>query len=201
MNHDTFENLLKLARAGDEQAIGSLLKLFEREILLIVRHRLPRRLRSRYDSMDFVQSVYQSILMDWRENPPSDFHSETQLRSYLQATASNKVLEIYRRETRTQKYDIRREVAGLVRGASAQTGASIEPKAVDPASSDPTPSKHLQAEDLMQRLIRGRPAVVSEVVRLRAEGRTFEEIGRIVGLSDRSVRRMVDDLRQNATED
>lgn len=200
MTHDLFQDLLKRVQDGEEEAIGILLSVFEKEIRLIVRHRLPRRLRARYDSMDFVQSVYQSIITDWRSEPPTNFQNPAQVRAYLQAIASNKVLEIYRRETRTQKYDISREVSGLVRGTASAADHTRREKQIDPVSSDPTPSKHVQAQDLMDKLTRGKPAVVARVLILRNEGRTFDEIGKMVGLSERSIRRMVDDLRDSAKE-
>lgn len=200
MTHESFHDLLKQVQAGDEASIGLLLSVFEKEIRLIVRHKLPRRLRARYDSMDFVQSVYQSILADWRVQPPVQFQNQAQVRSYLQGIATNKVLEMYRRETRTQKYDISREVSGLIRGTASTTDDLDRTTAIDPPSSDPTPSKHLQAKDLMEKLTRGRPAVVATILNLRNEGRTFEEIGGIVGLSERSIRRMVNDLRDQVQE-
>jgi RNA polymerase sigma factor (sigma-70 family) len=198
MKPDEFSHLMALVQAGDANAVGTLLSLFEHEVRIVVRHKLPRRLRVRYDSMDFVQSVYQSIMADWQVKPPDSLQTKAQICAYLQATAHNKVLEIYRRETRTQKYDINREVANLVRGRGVVDSATE--KSLEPYSHDPSPSQHAVAKDLMESLTRGKPAVVERILILRQEGCTFEEIGAKVGLSERAVRRILNDLRSQIGE-
>ena len=193
MKPDEFSHLMGLVQAGDANAVGTLLSLFEHEVRIVVRHKLPRRLRVRYDSMDFVQSVYQSIMADWQVKPPDPLQTKAQICAYLQATAHNKVLEIYRRETRTQKYDINREVANLIRGTGVVDSATAN--SLEPYSQDPSPSQHAVAKDLMESITRGKPAVVERILILRQEGCTFEEIGAKVGLSERAVRRILNDLR------
>lgn len=182
------------ARAGDSASVGILLSHYEREIRLVVRHKLPRRLRGRYDSMDFVQSVYQSIMTDWIDSTFAGFETPAQVSAYLRNTAANKVLEIYRRETRTQKYDIGREVSisSLEQGSPDSQVAFLEP-----VSPDPSPSQQAMAGDLKEKLVRGRPAVVGQILDLREEGLTFQEIADRVGLSERSVRRTLEDIRNH----
>jgi RNA polymerase sigma-70 factor (ECF subfamily) len=193
MEAEQFRLLMERVRSGETEAMGDLLRHFEQEVRIVVRQKLPRRLRVRYDSMDFVQSVYQSIMADWRTEPPERFESPEKVLAYLSTTARNKVLEIYRKETRTKKYDIKKEVASVVSGGSS--GAEYEPR-----GNDPSPSQYAQAKDLLDNLTRGKPAVVAHVLDLRQQGLTFDEIGERVGLSDRSVRRMLDDLKERARE-
>lgn len=198
MKPDEFSHLMGLVRAGDPNAVGTLLSLFEHEVRIVVRHKLPRRLRVRYDSMDFVQSVYQSIMADWQVKPPESLQTQAQVCAYLQATAHHKVLEIYRRETRTQKYDMNREVATLVRGSGVVESATEN--SLQLYSHDPSPSQNAMAKDLMESLTRGKPAVVERILVLRQEGCTFEEIGSKVGLSERAVRRILNNLRSQIGE-
>ena len=61
---DDFIGLIARAKSGDQAAIGDLLTRFEREVQMMVRARLPRMLRSRFDSADFVQAVWQSFFSD-----------------------------------------------------------------------------------------------------------------------------------------
>ena len=189
MDSDELEALMSRVRNGEDEAIGVLFGEFQREIQLFVRHRLPRQLRTRYDSMDFVQAVYQSIVVDWRNQPPSRFTSPDQIKDYLKGTAHNKVLEIFRRETQTQRYAATREVSMLVRGSADEPERIIEP-----TSTDPTPSQHVQAEDILNNLTRGKDPIYLKIALLRREGRTYEEIAAIVGLSERSVKRKLDEL-------
>jgi len=197
MKSEEFSDLMGLVRSGDPNAVGTMLSLFEQEVRMVVRHKLPKRLRSRYDSMDFVQSVYQSIMADWVNHPPETMQTKAQICAYLQATAHNKVLEIYRKETRTQKYDISREVPTVVRGTDSSDSSD---RSVELYSPDPSPSQNFQAKDLMESLARGKPAVVARILALRRDGCTFVEISTQVGLSERAVRRIVDDLRDKVGE-
>ena len=196
MKPEEFKELMRRARENDSQAVGELLCLFEHEIRLVVRHTLPKLLRVRYDSMDFVQSVYQSIVSDWVISPVRNFETEVQILTYLKTTAKNKVLEKFRQETLSQKHDIRRVAGTIIRSGSADpTEAGI----AEPASTDPSPSQHAIAQDVLDQLTRGRPAVDRVILNLRQEGLTFEEIAQRVGLSERSVRRKLSELESHIT--
>ena len=73
MNDAEFVALLDRARAGDDAATARLLGAFEADVRLMVRVRLPKALRSRFDTMDFVQAVWQSVFSGgrsaWRRSP------------------------------------------------------------------------------------------------------------------------------------
>jgi len=194
MQSEQFRQLMERVRSGDNEAVGEVLRQFETEVRIVVRQRLPKRLRVRYDSMDFVQAVYQSIMVDWRSDSGTQFQSPQQMLAYLSSTARNKVIEIYRRETKTRKYDIQKEVARV------SSSNKAEPEAYEPQGTDPTPSQYAQARELIDHLTKGKPAVVARILELRQQGLTFEEIGQQVGLSERSVRRILGELRDRATE-
>ena len=197
MKPSEFKDLMLRARQNDSQAVGDLLRLFEHEIRLVVRHNLPRRLRVRYDSMDFVQSVYQSIVSDWMLSPVRLFESEVQIKQYLKQTARNKVLEKFRQETLGQKQTITREAGTILRsGETSPPGAGI----AEPVSPDPSPSQHAIAHDMIDHLTRGRPPVDRAILNLRHQGLTFDEIAAQVGLSERSVRRRLNELESSISQ-
>ena len=62
-------DFLKRIQAGDEGAARELLQRFEAEVRLVVRRQLPRLLRSRFDSLDFLQSVWGSFFRRMRTSP------------------------------------------------------------------------------------------------------------------------------------
>jgi RNA polymerase sigma-70 factor (ECF subfamily) len=186
MQDPVFVDLVTRARAGEEFATRELLRHFERDVRLMIRVRLPKALRSQFDSMDFVQAVWQSFFSD--HAGPERFASPGQLRAYLAGVARFKVLEEYRRRTQTLKYDLGREEPLYVR-----RGGRVRPR--DLPSSDPSPSQHLQAADRLDRLTAGRSPLEVEIVRLRRDGLTFEEIAARTGLGERTVRRIIDALK------
>src|SRR4051794_37316693 len=56
-------------RAGDEEAARELLTRYEAQVRLVVRRQLPRLLRSRFDSLDFLQSVWRSFFRRMQAGP------------------------------------------------------------------------------------------------------------------------------------
>ena len=105
---DDFAALMARAKAGDQAAIRLFLSRFGREVQMMVRARLPQKLRGQYDSSDFVQAVWLSFFSELPRDAPI-FQKVVHLRQYLAGVARNKIFEQHRRLTRTEKYDICRE--------------------------------------------------------------------------------------------
>jgi RNA polymerase sigma factor (sigma-70 family) len=189
---DEFVDLMSRAKAGDEAAVRLFLSRFGREVQMMVRARLPKRLRNQYDSADFVQAVWQSFFGDLRRNIPS-FENVTHLRRYLAGTVRNKVHEQHRRLTRTQKYNIWREERLYMR----RGGCDVPREVVSP---DPSPSQAAQAGDRLAQLFEGRSQREIEVIRLRRQGLTFEEIAGVTGVNERTARRIIELARSKMEE-
>jgi RNA polymerase sigma-70 factor (ECF subfamily) len=182
-----FQVLVDRARGGDSASIERLLEAFEGDVRAMVRARLPRSLRPRFDSMDFVQEVWRSLL----ERPIGDgpgYDDAARFRGYLAGVVRNKVLEEFRRRTRCQKNDLAREESLYV-----ENGGRAEPRAVIAPGS--TPSEEMQARDCLDRLVAGGNPIEAQIVELRRQALTFEEIAGRLGIHERSVRRMVDALK------
>jgi DNA-directed RNA polymerase specialized sigma24 family protein len=107
-NEPDISDLIARAKAGDETAIREFLTRFEPEVRIMVRGRLPRMLRTQFDSMDFVQAVWQSFFVDLRSSS-RQFENVQHLRGFLAGVARNKVYEEHRRLTRTKKHALGRE--------------------------------------------------------------------------------------------
>ncbi|WP_165229316.1 RNA polymerase sigma factor [Aquisphaera insulae] len=179
--------LIARARLGDEAAIRAFVAEFEPEVRIMVRGRLPREMRTQFDSMDFVQSVWESFFTDLQERS-QDFANVRHLRKFLASVARNKVFEQHRRLTRTEKYALAKEKPLYVR----KGGREIERDVLSP---DPTPSQNLQARDRLAQLTAGCTPEEVEVIALRRDELTYEEIAERTGLSDRTVRRIIEAAR------
>ena len=81
MDDHAFEEFVAQARRGDPNASSELLRAFEQDVRQMVRLRLPKTLRSRFDSMDFVQAVWASFFSD--DGGPERFDSPQHLRAFL----------------------------------------------------------------------------------------------------------------------
>src|SRR6516162_9532510 len=88
--------LLARIQAGDEEAARELLTRYESKVRMVVRRQLPRLLRSRFDSLDFLQSVWGSFFHRVRTTP-TEFDDGRHLVAFLARAAKNKVIDEYRR--------------------------------------------------------------------------------------------------------
>jgi RNA polymerase sigma factor (sigma-70 family) len=183
---DDFTDLMERARSGDPEAVRDFLDRFEREVRVMVRARLPRKLRPRFDSGDFVQAVWQSFFADKGSGP--EFENEAHLRGFLDAVVRNKVQAQHRRLTRTAKHNLAREEPLYVSRGDQQVMREV-------ASPDPSPSETAQAGDRLEQLMAGFGPREIEVLTLRRQGLTYAEVAERIGMHERSVRRIIELFR------
>ena len=72
--------------------------------------------------MDFVQAVWQSVLTKDGQDL-GRFTNARHFRGFLAGVARNKVFEEYRRQTRTRKYNLKREEPLYVRRGDRERAA------------------------------------------------------------------------------
>jgi RNA polymerase sigma-70 factor (ECF subfamily) len=173
-------------RAGDELAARELLARYEAQVRLVVRRQLPRLLRSRFDSLDFLQSVWASFFARLRAGPEK-FEDPRFLVSFLAQVAKNKVVDQYRHAV-SLKHDMQRE--------ESLSGGGLPPGAL--IADQDSASEVAEANETFGRLRDLLPADRREILGLRAQGFTSREIGAQLGLSERTVRRALEDLRRRA---
>jgi RNA polymerase sigma-70 factor (ECF subfamily) len=173
-------------RAGDESAARELLARYEAQVRLVVRRQLPRLLRSRFDSLDFLQSVWASFFRRLRAGP-EEFEDPRYLVTFLARVARNKVIDQYRRAA-SHKHDMYRE----------ESLSNFESRPREPAAEQDTASEVAEAREALDRLRELLPAERRGILRLKLEGHSSREIGERLGLSERTVRRALEDLRRRA---
>src|SRR5262245_65604722 len=93
---DDFTDLMARAKSGDPAAIRDFLTRFEHQVRMMVRVRLPRKLRTQFDSIDFVQAVWKSFFADMQPKPRG-FANAAHPRRYLPGRVRNTVRELLRR--------------------------------------------------------------------------------------------------------
>ena len=184
---DDFTELMERARSGDPEAMRDFLGRFEPEVRVMVRARLPRKLRPRFDSGDFVQAVWQSFFAD-PDSPAPQFENEAHLRGFLDGVVRNKVGEQHRRLTRTAKYNLAREERLYVARGDREILREV-------ASPDPSPSAKAQADDRWAQLTAGFGPREIQVLVLRRQGLTHAEVAERAGMHERSVRRILELFR------
>ena len=180
-------DLMERAKSGDEAAVREFLNRFEPEVRTMVRGRLPRSLRPKFDSMDFVQAVWQSFFTDLRKGT-REFENSKHLRGFLAGVARNKVFAEHRRLTKTEKHALAQEERLYTRRGTREAARDV-------VSPDPSPSQAVQARDRLAQLTAGCSPREVQVIVLRHQGLTFEEIAARTGVNERTVRRIIDGAR------
>jgi RNA polymerase sigma-70 factor (ECF subfamily) len=176
------EQLLAALRAGDPLASGEFYRRFGPFVRAAVRRQLNEGLRSRFDSLDFVQDVWASFLAI----PPEKytFASAQGLLGFLTKVAHNKVIEVFRQRYGTQKYDIGRE---------QPLGVQAED---EPRSSNATPSQWAIAGEQWEQLLSRVPPGYRAIVERLREGHNNEDIARMTNVSLSTVNRVIRRLKE-----
>jgi RNA polymerase sigma factor (sigma-70 family) len=179
-----FQELMQRLRQGSDGAARELLHRYGPHIKHVVRQRLHRKLRPKFDSMDFTQAVWASFFSD--QARLRSFDSPETLTKYLVALARNKVVEAVRQRVKTDKFNIARELP-LERGRPGNEAVLI------PAM-QPTPSQFVMAEEEWNRLSKGQPPQKLQILNLLRQGYTHQEIAVKIGVNEKTIRRLVRQL-------
>ena len=182
---DTFQDLLQRARESCDQSARELVDRYGPHILRVVRRRLNKRLRSKFDSVDFVQAVWASFFA----LPVAKYHFERpeQLVEFLVGLARNKVVDAVRQRLATQKYNVQRELP--LHDSAVKEG-------LDLAARGPTASQVAMAKEEWERAQDERRGRDERIVDSLATGLNLQEIAREIGVSEKTVRRV---LRRRAS--
>ncbi len=168
--------LFALAQGGCPVAAKALLDQYGRYVRVVVRRRLDPRLRKRFDSVDVVQDVWASFFAHGAGR--EDLRDDAAIKVYLARMADTRVRELFRHHLGTGMRDMGREepIAGLE---------------AEPPARGPTPSTLAAAEDRWQALTRGLPPEQVAMLRLVREGHTHEEVAGRLGVSAKTVQRLI----------
>lgn len=173
---DDFRGLMQRIREGSEEAAWELVDRYGERIRHVVRRMLNQRLRSKFDSLDFVQLVWSSFFRAGFQ--PGQFQRPEQLAAFLLAMARNKVGMEVRRRLGAEKYNLNRE-APLDEGKEEVSG------------SQPTPVEVVIARERWNRMLQDQPEHGRRIIELRLQGYTCQEIADSLHLAERTVRRFL----------
>lgn len=178
MTAEPLDSLLEKLCSGDPVAAERVFLEFEPYLRLVVRKKLPPRLRAKFDSIDVVQSVWADLLRGFRE-AGWRFKDEAHLRAFLVRLTRHRFID-----------RIRRYRTALAR----ETPLGELARKDEPFSLQPSPSDIVQADELRDRMLALCSPGHREIVRLRLRGIPVSEIATRTGLHVGSVHRILHDL-------
>ncbi|HEX5273512.1 MAG TPA: sigma-70 family RNA polymerase sigma factor [Gemmataceae bacterium] len=182
---DEFADLMRRLREGSDDAARELLDRYGEHILRVVRRKLSRELRSKFDSVDFVQAVWASFFAG---GPPQRrFDHPQALMAFLVTLAQNKVIDAVRQRMQTQKYNINRE---------RRLEDSVTGESGDLPARQPTPSQEAVANDEWRRLLGELPDRYRRMLVLLRDGHTQKDIARELNVNEKTIRRVLEKLNE-----
>jgi len=180
------QQLVALAKGGDESALDQLCRAYAERIRWMVRLRMGKELRSKLDSMDVVQDALIHALggiTDFKYENEGDFVR------WLSKIAENTLRDNWER-FHAEKRDIRKEVPLNNGGWRSDSRPFVRQGPI----ATTTPSVIMSKKEDLARLEKAIDALKPEykevIVLSRIEGLSYEEIAERVGKSGEAVRKL-----------
>lgn len=179
----SIEKWLGSARSGSSQALGELLNAFRGYLLVVAQQEMDPALQAKGGASDLVQET----LLDGMRHL-SGFHgaSAEELRAWLRRLLLNNLSDFARRYRSTDKRQIDREVPLAVDSTGSQS--------TKPPPTSPTPSQEMMRNEQISAILAALdrlPEHYQRALRLRfQEGKSFEEMGQLMGLSANAARKL-----------
>ena len=172
------------ARAGSREALGRALEAHRAYLLLVANRQLDPELQAKGGASDLVQETFLEAQRDFAQ-----FHggSGDELQAWLRQLLLNNIANFARRYRDTDKRRISREVGLHAETPSGSAGRGLTAESLSP-SGQAIANERVQAlENALERL----PEEYRTVIAWRyQDGRSFEEIARLMHRSENAVRKL-----------
>jgi RNA polymerase sigma-70 factor (ECF subfamily) len=175
-------DLLARWNAGDQAAADALFSRYTEQLVALARDRLSKRLASRFDPEDVVQSAYRSFFA----NAQSFVIERTgDLWRLLAAITLHKLHHQVDRHTAARR--------SVTRERPLTNGRSLD--ILGPVARDPSPAEAVALIDEVEQLLRGLPPIHRCMLELRLQGYRIAEIAADTRRSERLVRKVLDGVK------
>jgi RNA polymerase sigma-70 factor (ECF subfamily) len=173
-------------RSGDEEAATELYQRYIQRLLNVVNMHLTQRIRAQVEADDICQSVFRSLFRRVQQGR-FEFHDDGDLWKLMVTVALNKVRNRVR-FLGAGKRDVAREV-------HARDASEPDAFVVHSLSREPSIEEAAEFQDLVEKVCRQLPPETRELLRLRMDGYSQEEIAERLSLCTRTIRRMNERIR------
>jgi RNA polymerase sigma-70 factor, ECF subfamily len=168
----TTDDLLRRARTGDSEALGTLFAHYRDRLRRMVRLRLDQRLAGRLDPSDILQEAFLDVA---RRFPEYAAAPAVPLYVWLRTLTGQRLIDLHRQHLGTKMRDACQEVS-LYRGALPQaSSASLAQQLLAGLTSPTQAAVRAELQVKLQEAINSLGAIDREIVVLRH----FEELSNI----------------------
>jgi RNA polymerase sigma-70 factor (ECF subfamily) len=180
------ESLLRLARAGNGDALGQLLERYRSYLALLARLQIGRRLQGKVDAADLIQDTF---LTAYRHFARFEGTSEGELVAWLRQVLASRLMDLLRRYCGARGRDVRLERALAVEldASSRALDRGLVAASSSPSQKAARREQAVLLADALERL----PADYREAIILHhLEDLSFPEVARRMGRSLDSVKNL-----------
>jgi RNA polymerase sigma factor (sigma-70 family) len=181
------EHRLAGAHLGDPQAAGELFRRYANRLIALARSRLPRKLDQQVDPEDVVHSAYRSFFAAARDGR----YDRQQGGDLWQLLVTFTLRKLYRQMERlkTQKRMVDRER----HFGSEDSLLGLKAMVV---AREPSPVEALALAEELEEVMRRLAPPQRRILEMRLQGKALDEIAAAAGCTERTVRRVLDRVRQ-----
>lgn len=184
-NHDLIARL----RTGDNEAAREIFDRYAARLLLLSRRRIGQRMNSRVDPEDVVQSVFRTFFTRMKNDEFEVSRTDDLFKLLVRITAHKTLRQIAHH--RAAKRDPSQETP------QSDDAYEMLLQAVD---GEPTPETVVTFMDNLEHFLGQLPEEDRQIVELRLQGHSTEEIAQRLGTYDRKIRRVLERVRGIAEE-
>src|SRR5712692_801515 len=180
------EDLLRQARAGNDEARGLLLELYRNYLTLLARMQIGRRLQGKVDAADLVQETFLKAHRDFAQFRGN---SEGEWVGWLRQILAMNLAHLVRRYCGTHRRNVRleRELVNEL----AQSSCVLDQALVAPQSSPSNQASRREQAVLLADALGQLPSDYREVIILsHLEGLSFPEVASRMGRTVNSVKNL-----------
>lgn len=175
---------------GDRQAFDEIFGRYSEKLIRLARSRISDRLAARIEAEDVVQSVFRTFFGRMQEGR-FQFNEENDLWKLLVSITLNKLRNQVDWHT-AAKRDVSAE--------QPLSGATSSLNAFDVDGETPSPEAVVAFVDLLEHFMAELRDGDRKILELRLQGLTQDEIAHEVGCTERTVRRVLERIRQIAED-
>jgi RNA polymerase sigma-70 factor (ECF subfamily) len=183
-------NLLELFRAGDQDAARQLFDRYVDRLVALARRRISQRLAGRVDPEDVVQSVFRTFFGRVKAGQFT-IESQDDLTKLLVRITVHKTL-------RQVEYH---QAAKRSTNLETVQGSVSQDRLTEILDREPTPAEANSFLDQLEHFLDQLKPFERQVLELRIQGYSNEEIAEELGTYDRRIRRVMERIRGVAEKD
>jgi RNA polymerase sigma factor (sigma-70 family) len=176
-----FDELIARVRAGSQEAAWELIQNYSRQILRVVRRRMPDQLRRKFDSQDFVQAAWASVFA--HRSRLDNMDGEGEFCAFLASVATNKLITEIRRRIRGEKYRLTHE----------EPFNEFHEDTVYSRQNE-TPSQVAIARERWSQLMAKQSERNQQIIKLKYDGHTIRDIAKQLDLHEGTVQRVLREM-------